>query len=210
MTSSPLHFYTNTQILKGFLTYWLLILGFLSWTHCWWHKPKRHYGLSIVLLPTMSRVWTADRVQNRRSLIVSREPFTCVGSLVHWHRQLDDVIHPLCVLGFLWLLTHNPLLHQEPEGFRWVGPRAAIPLWVGKKRAAWKTSWGEKRRAEWDGYVTSTMFMKCNKNSWASCCRLVENSGWPRPTSALNILGAMPIWSPCKQACPVRLVKGES
>lgn len=42
--------------------------------------------------------------------------------------------------------------------------------------------------------------MKCNKNSWASCCRLVENSGWPRPTSALNICGAMPVWSPCKQS----------
>lgn len=51
----------------------------------------------------------------------------------------------------------------------------------------------------WESDFTSTMFMKCNKNSCASCCLLVENSGWPRPTSALNILGAMPIWSPCKQ-----------
>lgn len=42
--------------------------------------------------------------------------------------------------------------------------------------------------------------MKCNKNSWASCCRLVENSGWPRPTRALNICGAIPIWSPWKQS----------
>lgn len=56
------------------------------------------------------------------------------------------------------------------------------------------------RDTEQDENFTSTMFMKCNKNSWASCCRLVENSGWPRPTSALNIRGAIPIWSPCKHA----------
>lgn len=45
---------------------------------------------------------------------------------------------------------------------------------------------------------TSTILMKCNKNSWASCCRLVENSGWPRPISALNMRAAMPTWSPWK------------
>ena len=30
------------------------------------------------------------------------------------------------------------------------------------------------------------------KNSCASCCLLVENSGWPRPITDLNIWGAMP------------------
>mmetsp|Transcript_102674 Transcript_102674/g.314043 ORF Transcript_102674/g.314043 Transcript_102674/m.314043 type:complete len:205 (-) Transcript_102674:1167-1781(-) len=30
---------------------------------------------------------------------------------------------------------------------------------------------------------------KCCKNSAASCCRLLENSGWPAPTSRLNIAG---------------------
>lgn len=46
--------------------------------------------------------------------------------------------------------------------------------------------------------ATSTMLMKCRKNSWASCCRLVENSGWPLPTRDLNIRGAMPSCIPCK------------
>eukprot|EP00962_Isochrysis_galbana_P060471 scaffold34947_cov101-Isochrysis_galbana.AAC.4 len=31
---------------------------------------------------------------------------------------------------------------------------------------------------------------RCIKYSNASCCRPVENSGWPRPSSALSILGA--------------------
>lgn len=53
---------------------------------------------------------------------------TRVGGLVHGHRQLHDVVHPLRVLGFQGLLTHDPLLHQEPEGFGRVGSRAAVPL----------------------------------------------------------------------------------
>lgn len=56
------------------------------------------------------------------------EPHTSIGSMIHGHRQLDDVIHPLGVLSFLGLLTHNLLLHQKPEGFRRVWPRATIPL----------------------------------------------------------------------------------
>lgn len=140
----------------------------------------------------------------------SHQPCTCVGSLIHRHRQLDDVIHPLCVLGFLWLLTHNPLFYQEPEGFRGIGPRATIPLCVKRNNdICYLKHWGERSEAEWDFNFTSTMFMKCNKNSCASCCRLVENSGWPRPTSALNIRGAMPIWSPCNQAWTVAFVRTE-
>ena len=91
-----------------------------------------HNGLYIFQHPTKSTAYPADWVKDWRLSchIVSHEPFTCVCSLVHGHRQLNDVIHPLCVLGFQWLLTHNPLLYQEPEGFGWVGPWTAIPLWV--------------------------------------------------------------------------------
>lgn len=49
-----------------------------------------------------------------------------------------------------------------------------------------------------DSTITSTMLMKCRKNSWASCCRLVENSGCPFPMRDLNMRGAMPFCIPCK------------
>ena len=44
----------------------------------------------------------------------------------------------------------------------------------------------------------STVESKCIKNSCASCCLLVENSGWPRPITVLNICGAIPScsWKP--------------
>lgn len=77
----------------------------------------------------------------------SCEPLTYVSSLIHWHWQLDDVIHPLRVFGFLWLLTHNPLLHQESESLGRVGTRATIPLWVKwnndiiKKAEGWRQKW---------------------------------------------------------------------
>lgn len=38
----------------------------------------------------------------------------------------------------------------------------------------------------------SSVERKCRKNSCASCCLLLENSGWPRPITDLNIRGAMP------------------
>lgn len=52
-----------------------------------------------------------------------------------------------------------------------------------------------------DSTITSTMLMKCRKNSWASCCRLVENSGCPFPMRDLNMRGAMPFCIPCKEQC---------
>ena len=164
----------------------------ISGPFCIWFEMPRD---KRVFLFTWGLGWC-----NINSSLSTLFPLTCVGGLVHLHWQLHHVIHPLCVLGFLRLLTHNPLLHQEPEGFRRVGPSATVPLWGGtlanvRQRTA---SDHKKNEKQSECYFTSTMFMKCNKNSWASCCRLVENSGWPRPTSALNIRGAMPIWSPCK------------
>lgn len=41
--------------------------------------------------------------------------------------------------------------------------------------------------------LTSTRLMMCRRNSWASCCRLEENSGCPLLTRALNIRGEMPL-----------------
>lgn len=47
----------------------------------------------------------------------------------------------------------------------------------------------------WDSAapLTSTRLMTCRRNSWASCCRLEENSGCPLLTRALNIRGEMPL-----------------
>lgn len=39
---------------------------------------------------------------------------------------------------------------------------------------------------------TSITEIRCSRYSWASCCRFVENSGWPRPISVLNIWGLTP------------------
>lgn len=36
------------------------------------------------------------------------------------------------------------------------------------------------------------MLIMCRKNSWASCCRLVEKSGCPLPIRVLNINGLIP------------------
>lgn len=63
---------------------------------------------------------------------------------------------------------------------------------------------GEKTKLDFstiwqiDSIITSTILMKCRKNSWASCCRLVENSGCPFPMRDLNMRGAMPFCIPCK------------
>lgn len=39
---------------------------------------------------------------------------------------------------------------------------------------------------------TSSVLMKCKKNSCASCCLFVENNGCPLPIRALNICGEIP------------------
>lgn len=65
---------------------------------------------------------------------ISHDSLTCVGGLVHGHRQLDYVVHSLGVLGLLRLLAHNPLLHQEPECFRGVRTGPAVPLSEGESR----------------------------------------------------------------------------
>lgn len=40
---------------------------------------------------------------------------------------------------------------------------------------------------------TSMTLIMWRRNSWASCCRFVENSGWPRPINDLNIWGRIPL-----------------
>lgn len=126
-----------------FFTTTFVLLGAL-----WWHKPVLHLASALWSAPYnehSSHHWSCVQLEIELD-IVSRKPFTCIGSLVHRHRQLDNVIHPLCVLGFLWLLTHNPLLHQEPEGFGWVGPRATVPLWV-KINNYMRENLGTKKRS---------------------------------------------------------------
>ena len=97
------------------------------------------HGPSLVVVKSKIIKWISVESEIRSSptfflliirsvRLVLQSRLTRVGGLVHGHRQLQDVVHPLGVLGFVGLLTHDPLLHQEPEGLRRVGPRAAVPL----------------------------------------------------------------------------------
>lgn len=63
-------------------------------------------------------------------------------------------------------------------------------MWQKKLTFLWFGSWWF-----WDSAapLTSTRLMTCKRNSWASCCRLEENSGCPLLTRALNIRGEMPL-----------------
>ena len=54
------------------------------------------------------------------------------------------------------------------------------------------SSFRESITAQKQTSARSIVETKCMKNSCASCCLLVENSGWPRPITDLNIWGAMP------------------
>lgn len=40
--------------------------------------------------------------------------------------------------------------------------------------------------------LQEVIFNTCSRNSMASCCFLVENSAWPRPTKVRNMRGEMP------------------
>ena len=54
------------------------------------------------------------------------------------------------------------------------------------------SSFRESITAQKQTSALSIVETKCMKNSCASCCLLVENSGWPRPITDLNIWGAIP------------------
>lgn len=139
------------------------------------------------------------------SLCVDLETIQPVHYLCWWPgpwEQAAELCNPLAVYTWLSVTAHIQS-SPPPEIWRLQMGWAQSDNFSEGKNEQWyrirKKSWGWESERQQECLFTSTMFMKCNKNSWASCCRLVENSGWPRPTRALNICGAMPIWSPCKQ-----------
>lgn len=62
---------------------------------------------------------------------------THISCLIHGNGQLDNVVHSLGILGFLWLLAYDLLFHQEAESFWWIHARPTVPLSNIKK------SWNE-------------------------------------------------------------------
>ena len=102
-----------------------------------WHSNKHIHSFKIKIIHSYCQMVCqqfSDAMFLWSSFLLLRLGLTCVSGLVHGNRQLEYVVHPLRVLGFLGLLTHNPLLHQEPEGFRRILPRATVPLRRHRRR----------------------------------------------------------------------------